>query len=64
VGEVLEGALGEIAGADFVTRKVWTWCGLVTFYTVFAIDLATPRPGARVDTPSDRSSSWAKWPGW
>ena len=45
---------GAIAGADFFTTEVWTWRGLVTYYTVFAIDLAsrrvqilasTPRPG-------------------
>ena len=34
---------GAIAGADFFTTEVWTWRGLVTFYTVFAIDLATRR---------------------
>jgi hypothetical protein len=26
---------GAIAGADFFTTEVWTWRGLVTFYTVF-----------------------------
>jgi hypothetical protein len=25
---------GAIAGADFFTTEVWTWRGLVTFYTV------------------------------
>jgi transposase InsO family protein len=44
-----------IAGADFFTTEVWTWHGLVTYYTVFVIDLAsrrieilgsTPRPEA------------------
>ena len=34
---------GEIAGADFFTTEVWTWRGLVTFYTVFVIDLASRR---------------------
>ena len=34
---------GAIAGADFFTTEVWTWRGLVTFYTVFVIDLATRR---------------------
>ena len=34
---------GAIAGADFFTTEVWTWRGLVTFYTMFAIDLATRR---------------------
>jgi hypothetical protein len=28
---------GAIAGADFFTTEVWTWRGLVTFYTVFVI---------------------------
>jgi len=45
---------GSIAGADFFTTEVWTCQGLVTYYTVFAIDLAsrrvqilgcTPHPG-------------------
>jgi hypothetical protein len=26
---------GAIAGADFFTTEVWTWRGLVTYYTVF-----------------------------
>jgi transposase InsO family protein len=34
---------GAIAGADFFTTEVWTWRGLVTFYAVFVIDLATRR---------------------
>jgi putative transposase len=34
---------GAIVGADFFTTEVWTWRGLVTFYTVFVIDLATRR---------------------
>jgi transposase InsO family protein len=34
---------GAIAGADCFTTEVWTWQGLVTFYTVFVIDLATRR---------------------
>jgi transposase InsO family protein len=33
---------GAIAGADFFTTEVWTWRGLVTYYTLFVIDLATP----------------------
>jgi transposase InsO family protein len=32
---------GAIVGADFFTTEVWTWRGLVTFYTVFVIDLAS-----------------------
>jgi putative transposase len=34
---------GAIAGADFFTTEVWTWRGLVTFYTVFVIELASRR---------------------
>ena len=44
---------GAIAGADFFTTEVWTWRGLVTFYTVFVIDLvaaAIPMVGSRCGT--------------
>jgi hypothetical protein len=34
---------GEIAGADFFTTEVWTLRGLVTYYTLFVIDLASRR---------------------
>ena len=34
---------GAIAGADFFTTEVWTWHGLVTYYTLFVIDLASRR---------------------
>jgi hypothetical protein len=34
---------GAIAGADFFTTEVWTWRGLVTYYAVFVIDLASRR---------------------
>jgi transposase InsO family protein len=34
---------GAIAGADFFTTEVWTWRGLVIYYTVFVIDLASRR---------------------
>jgi transposase InsO family protein len=34
---------GAIAAADFFTSEVWTARGLVTFYTLFVIDLATRR---------------------
>jgi putative transposase len=42
---------GAIAGADFFTTEVWTWRGLVTFYTVFAIDLASRRVRILGSTP-------------
>ena len=42
---------GEIAGADFFTTEVWTWRGLVTYYTVFVIDLASRRVHIVGSTP-------------
>ena len=45
---------GVIAGADFFTTEVWTWRGLVTYYTVFIIDLATRRVHVLGSTPHPR----------
>jgi len=42
---------GAIAAADFFTTEVWTWRGLVTYYTVFAIDLASRRVELVGSTP-------------
>jgi transposase InsO family protein len=42
---------GVIAGADFFTTEVWTWRGLVTYYTVFVIDLASRRVHVLGATP-------------
>ena len=42
---------GAIAGADFFTTEVWTWRGLVTYYTVFVIDLASRRVQIVGSTP-------------
>jgi putative transposase len=42
---------GAIAGADFFTTEVWTLRGLVTFYTVFVIDLASRRVQIVGSTP-------------
>jgi putative transposase len=42
---------GVIAGADFFTTEVWTWQGLVTYYTVFVIDLASRRVHVLGSTP-------------
>jgi putative transposase len=42
---------GAIAGADFFTSEVWTWRGLVTYYTVFVIDLASRRVQIIGSTP-------------
>ena len=42
---------GSIAAADFFTTEVWTWQGLVTYYTVFIIDLASRRVEILGSTP-------------
>jgi putative transposase len=42
---------GAIAGADFFTTEVWTWQGLVTYYTVFVMDLASRRVQILGSTP-------------
>ena len=42
---------GAIAGADFFTTEVWTWRGLVTYYTVFVLDLASRRVQIVGSTP-------------
>ena len=42
---------GVIAGADFFTTEVWTWRGLITYYTVFVIDLASRRVQILGSTP-------------
>jgi hypothetical protein len=60
---------GVIAGADFFTTEVWTSCGLVTYYTVFVIDLAsrrvrilgsTPHPDERGTHPGHRRAQVAQ----
>jgi putative transposase len=43
---------GAIAGADFFTTEVWTWRGLVTYYTVFVLDLASRRVQIVGSTPN------------
>ena len=47
----LQAHWGAIAGADFFTTEVWTWRGLVTYYTVFVIDLASRRVQIVGSTP-------------
>jgi putative transposase len=42
---------GAIAGADFFTTEVWTCQGLVTYYTVFVIDLASRQVQILGSTP-------------
>jgi transposase InsO family protein len=42
---------GAIAGSDFFTTDVWTATGLVTYYTLFVIDLASRRVQILGSTP-------------
>jgi transposase InsO family protein len=42
---------GVIVRADFFTTEVWTWRGLVRYYTVFIIDLASRRVHVLGSTP-------------
>jgi len=51
LADVFESPWGAIAGADFFTTEVWTWRGLVTYYTVFVIDLASRRVQILGSTP-------------
>src|SRR5438132_13242139 len=42
---------GAIAGADFFTTEVCAWRGLITYYTIFVIDLASRRVHVVGSTP-------------
>jgi len=42
---------GKIAAADFFTTEVWTARGLVTYYTLFVLDLCTRRVHVAGSTP-------------
>lgn len=56
---------GAIAGADFFKTEVWTWRGLVTYYTVFVIDLASCRvlnSSAQQDTSTTLSDPQLNFP--
>ena len=48
----LRAHLGEIAGADFFTTEVWTPRGLITYYTLFVIDLRSRRVHVAGSTPT------------
>jgi transposase InsO family protein len=43
---------GAIAGADFLTTEVWTPRGLVTYYTLFVLDLRSRRVHVAGSTPT------------
>ena len=42
---------GALVAADFFTTEVWTLCGLVTYYTVFVIELQSRRVHIVGSTP-------------
>jgi len=52
---------GAIAAADFFTTEVWTWRDLVTYYTVFVIDLASRRVQFVGSTHHPDEHSCARW---
>jgi hypothetical protein len=47
---------GAIAGADFFTTEVWTPRGLVTYYTLFVLDLESRRVQVLGSTPKPDSA--------
>jgi putative transposase len=47
---------GAIAGADFFTTEVWTSRGLVTYYTLFVLDLESRRVQVVGSTPNPDSA--------
>ncbi len=51
---------GEVVGADFFTTEVWTPRGLVTYYTLFLIDLKTRRVHIGGSTPHPNDSFMAQ----
>jgi putative transposase len=42
---------GKVAAADFLTTEIWTARGLVTYYTLFVLDLCTRRVRVAGSTP-------------
>jgi transposase len=48
----LQAHWGVIAGADFFTTEVWTSRGLVTYYTLFVLDLKSRRVDRGFDAES------------
>jgi putative transposase len=51
---------GEIAGADFFTSEVWTPRGLITYYTLFVIDLRSRRVHVAGSTPNPDAAFMAQ----
>jgi transposase InsO family protein len=51
---------GAIAGADFFTTEVWTSRGLVTYYTLFVLDLKSRRVQIVGSTPNPDAAFMAQ----
>jgi putative transposase len=51
-GTFVRARWGEIAGADFFTSEVWTPRGMVTYSTLFVIDLRSRRVHVAGSTPT------------
>lgn len=51
MADIPASALGRAGGADFFTTEVWTLHGLVTYYTVFVIELQSRRVHILGSTP-------------
>jgi putative transposase len=51
---------GAIAGADFFTSEVWSPRGLITYYTLFVIDLRSRRVHVAGSTPTPDASFMAQ----
>jgi transposase InsO family protein len=56
----LQAHWGAIAGADFFTSEVWTPRGLVTYYTLFVLDLRSRRVHVAGSTPTPDASFMAQ----
>jgi hypothetical protein len=50
-GEHSSPRTGKVAAADFFTTEVWTPRGLVTYYTLFAIDVVSRKVHVAGSTP-------------
>jgi putative transposase len=54
--EFLKAQWGSIAAADFFTVEVWSWSGLVTYYVLVFMDLATRRVHVGGITPNPNTA--------
>jgi putative transposase len=68
--EFIHAHMDVLVATDFFTTEVWTWCGLVTYYTLFFIRLGTrevqvagvtPHPDERWMMQIARNATMADW---